>query len=97
MSLLATAGRGTKQDLSPALDEDTLALPCTQQAARSEWGDVGFVGKFLIPDVEFDSSWNLLTDSLGEVGQYSSEPLWGGIADQRGVYRPITCKVIKGD
>ena len=53
--------------------ENALALPCAQQAARSEQRNVGLVGQFLIPDVEFDSSGDLLTDSVGEVSQYLTQ------------------------
>ena len=91
------AARGTKEDFAAALHENALALPCVQQAARSERRDVSFVGQFLIPDVEFDASRDFLTDSFCEVSEYLSEPLRGGVADQRGVYPPISCQVIKGN
>jgi hypothetical protein len=88
---------GTKEDFAAALNENALALPCVQQAARGERRDVGLVGQFLIPDVEFDASWDFLTDPFCKVSEYLSEPLRGGVADQRGVYPPISCQVIKGD
>ena len=52
-----------KQDLSTALYQNALALPCAQKAACREKRNVGLIGQFLIPNVKLDASWNLLADS----------------------------------
>ena len=83
-----------KQDLASALHKDAFALPGAQQATRREHRNVGLISQLLIPDVKFDASWNLLANSVGQVSQYSSKPLRGGIRDQRDVSGPVKCKII---
>ena len=75
------AGRVTKYDFAAAFHQQALALPCAQETARSEQGNVSFFGQLLISDVEFYAFRHFAADAIGQVSQYLGEPLRSGVAD----------------
>ncbi len=49
-------------------------------------------------DLGYRQMYNLEFDAAhATFAEHSRETLGGRIADQRGVYRPVSCQVIKGD
>lgn len=65
-----------QQDLTAALFQDTIALPCAQHAAGSESSHVRGIRQFLVGDIEFDAARNVVPNNPDQTTQHTGQSLF---------------------
>src|ERR1700734_153128 len=72
-----------EQDFTAALFHYTATLPGGQQPTGSERCHVCGIGQFLVADIEFDATGNLLPDRLGQTTEHTGQSFFSRVTGQR--------------
>jgi hypothetical protein len=72
-----------QQDFTAVLFHNAAALPRTQQTAGSESRHVRGIRQFLIGDVQFDSTRDVLPDHPGQAFQHTRQSFFSRVTSQR--------------